>query len=199
MSADAAAAKLIEMIHSRKVDDRTKLMAVKDLLDRANVSGTQNIQIGVEQPRTFEQWIGDALVDFDGPDDDLPREITATRTDDIVDAEVVDEGDPEWWPPTKRDAAFQRQVEEARRRASKIERQEDVPAPPVRDKFGVVRDDSEERAARDRHAAAIKRADKTLRTSGGSTADPYADRYPGRGRRTVSPRRYEQRNPQRPE
>lgn len=105
MSADAAAAKLIEMIHSKKVDDRTKLMAVKDLLDRANLSGKQSLEIGVVQPRSFEDFVGDALVLISGDED-------------IMDAEVV-EDDGEWEdynpdPQTRHDRLAFAEVEQAK-------------------------------------------------------------------------------------
>jgi hypothetical protein len=90
MSADAAAAKLIEMIHSKKVADNVKLAAVRDLLDRANLAGTQNIEVGVTK-RTFEDFIGDAIIDVE-PDD----------YDNVFDAEVI-EDDPE--PLVPRDEA----------------------------------------------------------------------------------------------
>lgn len=67
---------------------------------------------------------------------------------------------------------------------------------PQPDRFGVTRDTSAEDAALRRSAAASRRADKTVRVERStSTADPHADRYPERsgGRRTISPKRYEQR------
>lgn len=105
MSADAAAAKLIEMIHSKKVDDRTKLMAVKDLLDRANLAGTQNIEVGVTK-RTFEDFVGDALV-LVGDDDD------------VVDAQVVHDSPNPFLasdePQTRSDRALAAEISRAAR------------------------------------------------------------------------------------
>lgn len=115
MSADAAAAKLIEMIHSKKVDDRTKLLAVKDLLDRANLGGKQTIEVGVVAPRSFEDFVGDAIVDLDVvyPDDEQAA-LEATPADaDVVDADLVDE------PPlmNRHDRLAFAEVERERRRA----------------------------------------------------------------------------------
>lgn len=116
MSADAAAAKLIEMIHSKKVDDRTKLLAVKDLLDRANLGGKQTIEVGVVQPRSFEDFVGDAVIDMDviySDDDDRPALPAAPENLDVVDADVVEE------PPlmNRHDRLAFAEVERERRRA----------------------------------------------------------------------------------
>lgn len=84
MASDLAASKLIELMSNPKVDDRVKLAAAKDLLDRANLAGTQNVQIGVAQPKTFEDWVGEAMVDVD-PEDDDPN---------VIDAEVIEDDAP---------------------------------------------------------------------------------------------------------
>lgn len=77
MSADLAAAKLIEMIRSPKVADNIKLAAVRDLLDRANLGATQHVELGVTQ-RNFDDVLDAILVEVD---DDM----------DVVDAVVVDD------------------------------------------------------------------------------------------------------------
>lgn len=112
MSADAAAAKLIEMIHSKKVADNVKLAAVRDLLDRANLSGTQNIEVGVTK-RSFEDVTSDVVMDLFMGDMD------------IVDAEVIEEDDNsplvpraiDGVPPalTRGDRNFEAVVERGRR------------------------------------------------------------------------------------
>ncbi len=219
MSADAAAAKLIEMIHSKKVDDRTKLLAVKDLLDRANLGGTQNIEVGVTK-RTFEDIVADVAMDLDWDADDDAN---------VIDAEVVEfdepETDEERWEREESQHERVREIERmkrgqpssaapdlnaqrARQEAEAIRAHaagelgdddllpEQAARRPQPDRFGVTRDTSAEDAALRRAAAASRRADKTVRAQRGtSTADPYADRYPERsgGRRTISPKRYEQR------
>lgn len=158
MSADAAAAKLIEMIHSKKVDDRTKLLAVKDLLDRANLSGTQNIEIGVVPKRTFEDFVGDALVDIG---DDDPNVLDA----DVVEDDEYDE------PPvqTRHDRAAFREVEQARRDAPRgLTRRDEVEA---------ARRDAEVEAAEkvvaQRKASAVSRGREAylLALADGATAD----------------------------
>lgn len=144
--------------------------------------------------------------------EDEPLALPAARSEDIVDAEVVEE----WHEPvrTKRDrAAFaetdrarrapaQTNEERARVEAELIRRHErgeeitddDVMSAP--DKFGVRHDMSAQRRAEAMSAAARKSDDKTVRIQRStSTADPHADRYPERsgGRRTISPKRWEQR------
>lgn len=59
-----------------------KLAAAKDLLDRANLAGTQNVEVGVTQ-RTFMDFVGDALVDVEEDDDD--------DDPNVWDAKVVDD------------------------------------------------------------------------------------------------------------
>jgi hypothetical protein len=61
-------------------DLRTKI--AQDLLNRAGVSEKHVFQIGVEQPKTFEDWVGEAMVDVVISDDP-----------NVIDAEVI-EDDP---------------------------------------------------------------------------------------------------------
>lgn len=88
MASDLAAKKLIEMIMSSK-DERVVLAAVRDLLDRANLAGTQNIEVGVTK-RTFEDFIGDAIIDVEEDDEEFDP-LPAIPDDIIEDAEVVDD------------------------------------------------------------------------------------------------------------
>lgn len=90
MASDLAAKKLVELMTSNKVDDRVKLAAAKDLLDRANLAGTQNVEVGVTQ-RTFMDFVGDALVDVEEDDDDP----------NVWDAEVIIDDDNTTPPPSK--------------------------------------------------------------------------------------------------
>lgn len=180
MSADAAAAKLIEMIHSKKVDDRTKLLAVKDLLDRANLSGTQNVEVGITK-RDFSDVTADVVMDLVVGEDD-PLVLAATPREDIEDADVVD--DNERW--AEEDAQAER-AKEIRRMVGRTPR---IPTP-------VATDLNAERARQE--AEALRQAErKPMRRT--STADPYADRFPETGeRRTMSPKRREQRQRERGE
>lgn len=89
MASDMAARKLIELMSSPKVDDRVKLAAARDLLDRANLSGTQAVEVTVEKGKSFEDFVLEASIEIDGDSDDELDSITG----DVVDAEVV-EDDP---------------------------------------------------------------------------------------------------------
>lgn len=144
--------------------------------------------------------------------DDEPLALPAAHSEDIVDAEVVEE----WHEPvqTKYDrAAFaeadrqrrapaQRTSEDRARIEAELMRRhergeeitdDDVMSPP--DKFGVRHDRSAQRRAEAMSAAARRSADKTVRLDRStSTADPHADRVGERsGRRSMSPKRWEQR------
>jgi hypothetical protein len=87
MSSDYAIAKLVKLLSSK--DERVVLAAARDLADRANLSGTQNVEVTVEKGRSFEDFVGDALVDV--AEDDNYRRGRAAQAEDIVNAEVVEE------------------------------------------------------------------------------------------------------------
>lgn len=86
MASDLAAKKLVELMSSAKVDDRVKLAAAKDLLDRANLAGTQNIEVGVTK-RSFEDHASEIVFDAIA-DDDQPA---LPAPSDIVDADVIED------------------------------------------------------------------------------------------------------------
>ncbi len=114
MASDLAASKLIELLSSPKVADNIKLAAAKDLLDRANLAGTQNIEVGITK-RTFEDFIGDALVDFEVSDEDLDGVEVSAKASQIIDAEVVEDDALEAAPTTRGDRAHNRDRQRARR------------------------------------------------------------------------------------
>lgn len=91
MASDLAAKKLVDLMESPKVDDRVKLAAAKDLLDRANLAGKQSIEVGVVQPKSFEDWIGEAIVDTEEDDDEYAPLVLPPGREDIVDADVVED------------------------------------------------------------------------------------------------------------
>lgn len=94
MASNLAAAKLVELMSSPKVADNIKLAAAKDLLDRANLAGTQNIEIGVTPKKSFEDFVGEALIDVAEDDEADP---------DVIDAEIVEEYAAERAPLVPRD------------------------------------------------------------------------------------------------
>ncbi|EYT59714.1 hypothetical protein D514_0108115 [Microbacterium sp. UCD-TDU] len=75
------------------IDLRTKI--AQDLLNRAGVSEKTVLQIGVEQPKSFLDFVGDALVDVADDDDS-----------NIVDAVVIEDDDAPLVPRDP-DAAYQ--------------------------------------------------------------------------------------------
>lgn len=169
MASDLAAKKLVDLMQSPTVDDRVKLSAAKDLLDRANLAGTQNVEIGVTK-RDFSDVTADVVMDLDMDEEDDPNVVVAEIVPDDEDDDE-DEDDHERWE--REDAQAERAQEIARmRRAS--------PIPPDPDL-------SHERAERERPR--MRQEPRRV-----STADPHADRYPERsgGRRSMSPKRYEQ-------
>lgn len=92
MASDLAAAKLIEMMQSPKVADNIKLAAARDLLDRANLAGTQNVEIGVTK-RTYEDVLDEMLVEV--PEDmDDDESALAPRREVVIDAEVIEDEPP---------------------------------------------------------------------------------------------------------
>jgi len=111
MASDLAAAKLIEMMQSLKVADNIKLAAARDLLDRANLAGTQNVEIGVTK-RTYEDVLDEMLVEVPEGMDDDPDIIVSTRHEVIVDAEVVEDEPP---IRTRHDRAAFAEVERSKR------------------------------------------------------------------------------------
>lgn len=108
MASDLAARKLIEMLSNPRVADNIKLAAAKDLLDRANLAGTQNIQIGVTPEKSFADWVGEALVDVEEDDDS-----------NVIDAEVIEDDSSPLIPrdevQNNRDRAVFAEVERAAR------------------------------------------------------------------------------------
>lgn len=84
MASDTAIARLVKLLGSK--DERVVLAAAKDLADRANLAGTQNLEVTVEKGQTFDDVLESLLVDVeeddDREDDDDPNVIDA---DEIVD------------------------------------------------------------------------------------------------------------------
>lgn len=188
MSADAAAAKLIEMIHSKKVDDRTKLLAVKDLLDRANLGGTQSIEVGVTK-RSFEDVSADVVMDLFGVDEEGDP-LTLTAATSIEDADVIeDEDDNVRWE--REDAATERAQEIARmRRAQPLP--PDLTALRARQEADLIH--RHERGELGEDDLLPKQAQREAKLT---REQLLTERIPGASgsgrRRTMSPKRYEER------
>lgn len=200
MASDLAAKKLIDLMSSPKVDDRVKLAAARDLLDRANLAGTQNIEIGVTK-RTFEDFVGETLVDME-----------LEETDDIEDAEIVEDA------PATEEQRRLREVQAAER--AREHRRLGIRT------LGRSELDPGQSAAREaslaEEAEALARADSARAKGGGPTSDRYPQSWAGDTpdpgdpegaltreelllrregtaprRRTISPDRWAKRNPNR--
>ena len=76
-----AADLLVEMMANPDIDVKTRTQIAQDLLDRSGVNSKTILQIGIEPPKSFEMFVGDALVDVA---DDDPN---------VMDAEVIDDDD----------------------------------------------------------------------------------------------------------
>lgn len=173
-SSGFAADLLVELMADPETDKTLRTKIAQDLLDRAGVNTKTILELQPKPMSLFEQAIlassmsGEVVMDLDWD---------ADRGDaDVIDAEVIEfdepETDEERWE--REDAATERAQEIARmRRAS--------PIPPDPDL-------SHERAERERPRM---RQEPTRRVS---MADPYAERTGSAGsRRSMSPKRYEQR------
>ncbi|GAA1742520.1 hypothetical protein [Microbacterium paludicola] len=124
MASDLAASRLIQLMQSPKVADNVKLAAARDLLDRANLAGTQTVEVGVTT-KTWDDVLESVLVDVEEDGDD----------GDVIDAEVVEDGDDSWLldkereraerrrkglPPARDDVQTPRQSEDSADRAAKL-------------------------------------------------------------------------------
>lgn len=99
-----AAELLVEFMADPTTDVQLRTKIAQDLLDRNGVIAKQIMQIGIEAPKSFEDWVGDALVE-------VGKEV-------IVDAEVVEDDDYEEPPVQNRhDRAAFAEVEREQRRA----------------------------------------------------------------------------------
>ncbi|WP_448232587.1 hypothetical protein [Microbacterium lacticum] len=221
MQADVLMSALLKIALNEKVPVQHRLVAIRDGLDRANLGAKASVEVTVEKGRSFEDVTADVVMDLDWDDDEDNAnvidaeviEFDEPETDEerweredaqhqrVKEIERMKRGQPSSTAPDL-NAQRARQEADAIRAHTAGELGDDDLLPeqaarrPQPDRFGVTRDTSAEDAALRRSAAASRRADKTVRLDRGtSTADPYADRYPERsgGRRTVSPKRYEQR------
>lgn len=77
-----AADLLVEMMANPDIDVKTRTQIAQDLLDRSGVNSKTILQIGIEPPKSFEMFVGDALVDVADGDDS-----------NVMDAEVIDDED----------------------------------------------------------------------------------------------------------
>lgn len=97
-ASDKAAAKLIELMSSPKVADNVKLAAARDLLDRANIVGTQQVAIEVGVKPAWELALeANGMIEYITVED--------RESADVMDAEVVEDDSARDDAAIERDAA----------------------------------------------------------------------------------------------
>jgi len=91
MAADPAAARLIEIANDKSMPPAVRLAANKEILDRANVVGTQQVAMNVELS-TFEKTVRDVVVRWDEFDDgDQEYTEDAVVVEDAPERDAYDE------------------------------------------------------------------------------------------------------------
>ena len=113
MQADTLMAALLKIALDPKMPVQHRLVAIRDGLDRANLSGTQSVELTVDKGRSFEDVTSDVVMDLLMDDDD-----------DIVDAEVIEDDNSPLVPrdidgvpsaQTRGDRNFEAVIERGRR------------------------------------------------------------------------------------
>ncbi|WP_157373082.1 hypothetical protein [Agromyces sp. Root81] len=100
-ASDRAAARLVQIMQDKKVPYNVQLAAARDLLDRANIVGTQQVAIEVGVKPAWELALeATGMIEYITVEDPDPA--------DIVDAEVVEDD------PARDDAAIERDAARAR-------------------------------------------------------------------------------------
>lgn len=198
-----AADLLVEMMANPDIDVKTRTQIAQDLLDRSGVNAKTILQIGVEQPRSFLDFVGDALVDVADGDDP-----------NVLDAEVIEDDDAPLVPRDP-DAAYQgnrhdravfaeverarsrepkhalSQVERARMEAAERETLGGAPASARSRRAGGRSDDDAAMAEQqDREDAELQRVRRAERER---NADRAGDRHTRNSEATMSQPRNRQR------
>lgn len=112
-----AADLLVEFMASPEQDVQLRTRIAQDLLNRAGVSEKTVLQIGIDPPKSFLDFVGDAIVDLEVSTDDLDGVKVSTKASDIIDAEVVVDDALDAAPMTRGDRAHNRDRQRAARRA----------------------------------------------------------------------------------
>ncbi|WP_334147572.1 hypothetical protein [Microbacterium sp.] len=194
-----AADMLVEFMADPEVNIDLRTKIAQDLLNRAGVSEKTVLQIGVEQPRSFLDFVGDALVDVE------------TDDHNIMDAVVIEDDDAPLVPrdpevQNRHDRAVFAEVERARSRdpkraLSQVERarmeaaeRETLGGAPAsaRSRRASGRSDDDEAMAeqQDREDAELQRVRRAERER---NADRAGDRHTRNSEATMSQPRKRQR------
>jgi len=64
MQADTLMAALLKIALDPKMPVQHRLVTIRDGLDRANLSGTQSVELTVDKGRSFEDVTSDVVMDF---------------------------------------------------------------------------------------------------------------------------------------
>lgn len=83
MSADKLMAALLKIALNEKVPLQHRLVAIRDGLDRADLGGKTSVEVTVEKGKTFEDFVGEAIIDVEAEDDEH-----------VLDAEVIEDDEP---------------------------------------------------------------------------------------------------------
>jgi hypothetical protein len=110
MQADNLMAALLKIALDDKQPVQHRLVAIRDGLDRANLAGTQNVEVTVEKGKTFEDWVGDAVIDVEVEIDDDSNVIDAVVIDDEFSSPLVPRDEVQ----TRHDRAVFAEVERSR-------------------------------------------------------------------------------------
>lgn len=150
-----AADMLVEFMADPEVNIDLRTKIAQDLLNRAGVSEKTVLQIGVEQPKSFDAWVGDALVDVPVDDDDP----------NVLDAEVIEDDDA---PLVPRDPDVQNRYDRAV--FAEVERAQRPPTP----KRALSQAERARMEAAERETLGGAPASARLRRAGGRSDDDEA-------------------------
>lgn len=82
MQADNLMGALLKIALNEKLPVQHRLVAIRDGLDRADLSGKTNVEVTVEKGKTFEDFVGEAIIDVE-EDDDTVMDAVVIEDDDV--------------------------------------------------------------------------------------------------------------------
>lgn len=183
MQADNLMAALLKIALNEKLPVQHRLVAIRDGLDRANLAGTQNVEVTVEKGKTFEDFIGDALVDVE--DDDDPNVYDAEVVEDEFSTPLVPRDEVQ----NRHDRAVFAEVERTRQRRARPggltdEQRARTEADLLADQRHAEHLEQQAEIDRDREAMLLAKMNGTYNPSSRGDAMREAAAKPGRKRRT---------------
>lgn len=130
MQADNLMAALLKIALDDKQPVAARLVAIRDGLDRADLSGKQTVELTVEKGRTFEDVTADVVMDLDMGDDE----------DNIEDAVVIEDDDTGPLVP-REEAPLQNRHD--RKAFAEVQRARSAPRPASKDRAALMRAEAE--------------------------------------------------------